>query len=434
MINNNFHLDKFIPFEQSTNVDGNYTGRYDKKVVRVIEKDMEDYKSILSFSSELYQLIKSNLYYEDDKVLVIEHEKLENITYYTEWTKKQRVSAAKAIIEFQSKLTDKGFYLNDPHSFNITFKYHLPVYFDFGSIKKGEIKSAWWFIKGFCGWTERDYWDDVLKISSLQKIIIAFRMLLSESPYSYLLKKISKFEKGIIEKKLINIISSKTFLGRIVRKIVISLQSVFKNLSNWSDYDQKSPKLNFDDARNKNLLGILKTTKPIKVLDIGANRGAYSLLALENGAEEVIAIDLDNYSLDFLLEEINRTKSKITVAKLNLMDYPEKPGCYKSYLPAHQRFKSDFTICLAVVHHVCYFGNSSFDDFAERLNRFTKKYLIVEFVPYDDVHLTGSKYKGKDRSWYTLENFIKAVQKYFTNEPDIFDSTPKPRLLLKFTK
>jgi hypothetical protein len=60
MINNNFHLDKFIPFEQSTKVDGNYTGRYDKKVVRVIEKDKEDYKSILNFSAELYQLIKSN--------------------------------------------------------------------------------------------------------------------------------------------------------------------------------------------------------------------------------------------------------------------------------------------------------------------------------------------------------------------------------------
>ena len=79
------------------------------------------------------------------------------------------------------------------------------------------------------------------------------------------------------------------------------------------------------------------------------------------------------------------------------MNYPEHPGHYQSYLPSHERLYSDFTICLAVVHHVCYFGNSSFEEFAERLNRFAKKILIVEFVPYDDVHLTGPSYKGKDQ-------------------------------------
>ncbi|MBT8379905.1 MAG: class I SAM-dependent methyltransferase [Ignavibacteria bacterium] len=429
-----FSLEKFCPFEQSTKVDGNYTGMYDEKVIRVVEINREEYKLILNFKNDLEQLVKTNLYYEDDTIIALEHEKLENITYYTEWTKKQKVAAAKAIIHLQSKLVEKGFYLNDPHAFNITFKYHKPVYFDFGSIKKGKINSAWWFIKGFCGWTERDYWDDVLKINSLQKLFISFRMLFSPNPYNHLSKKVMKFEKGLIEKKLINIISSKSLFGKINRKFVSSVPFIFKNLSNWSDYDQKSPKLNFDDARNKNLLKIIKTIKPSKVLDIGANRGAFCLLALENGAEEAIAIDLDNYSLDYLLNEVEKQNLNITVAKLNLMDYPEKPGCFESYLPAHTRLSCDFAICLAVVHHVCYFGNSSFDDFAEKLNRFTNKILVVEFVPYNDIHLTGAKYKGKDRSWYTLDNFIESLKKYFPSEPEIYDSTPSPRLLLKFNK
>jgi hypothetical protein len=192
--------------------------------------------------------------------------------------------------------------------------------------------------------------------------------------------------------------------------------------------------LNFDDLRNKNLLKIFERYKPSKVLDIGANRGAFSLLALEKCAEEAIALDLDNYSLDCLMEEIGKHNKKITIAKLNMMDYHEKPGYYRSYLPAHERLNSDFTICLAVVHHVCYFGNSTFDEFAARLNRFAKNILIVEFVPYNDVHLTGAAYKGKDRSWYTLENFIRALKKYFPDEPEIFESTPSPRLLLKFNK
>jgi hypothetical protein len=122
------------------------------------------------------------------------------------------------------------------------------------------------------------------------------------------------------------------------------------------------------------------------------------------------------------------------VAKLDIMNYPEQPGYYASYIPAHNRLNCDFTICLAVVHHICYFGNGTFDDFAERLNRFTNKILIVEFVPYDDVHLTGKKYKGKDRSWYTLENFIKAIKKWFPGDYEIFESTPSPRILIKFCK
>lgn len=434
MIQNYFKINEFKLFESSTRLDGNYTGLYEGRVVRVIEINRKEYKSILNFSDEIEHLVKSKLFYEDDKILAIEHEKLENITYFTEWTKKQRVTAAKTVVELQSKLIEKGFYLNDPHAFNITFDCHQPVYFDFGSIKQGNIKPIWWFLKCFCGWTEMDYWDSVLKINILQKILILAGMIFSKSPYNFLFNRLSKFEKGLIEEKLIDVIRSKKIFGKITRKIVNGLPGIFRNLSNWSDYEQKSPELNFDNERNKNILEIFSRFKPKKVLDIGANRGAFSLLALEKGAENAIAIDLDNYSLDYLMEEIKEHHQNVTIAKLNIMDYPDRPGHYKSYLPAHERLNSDFTICLALVHHVCYFGNFSFNEFAERLNRFANKILIVEFVPYDDIHLTGSIYKGKDRSWYTLVNFIKALKKWFPAEHEIFDSTPSPRLLIKFCK
>ena len=198
--------------------------------------------------------------------------------------------------------------------------------------------------------------------------------------------------------------------------------------------NRKTQRLNLDNARTKNINELFNRHKPKKVLDIGANRGAYSLLAIDKGAEEVIAIDLDNYSLDYLMNEIKNENKKITVARLNIMNYPDKPGYYQTYHPAHERLNSDFTICLAVVHHICYFGNSTFDDFAERLNRFARRILIVEFVPYNDMHLTGPAYKGKDRSWYTLEIFINSMKKWFPGDHEIFDSTPSPRLLIKFCK
>ena len=119
-----FDIDNFIAFESSTQSDGNYTGTYEGKVVRIIESERSNYKSLLSFSNTLNHLVKSELLYEDSKKLVIEHEKLENITYYNEWTQRQKVAAAKAVVKLQSDLAETGFYLNDPHAFNITFKYH----------------------------------------------------------------------------------------------------------------------------------------------------------------------------------------------------------------------------------------------------------------------------------------------------------------------
>lgn len=429
-----FDINKFKPFKTSSGLDGNYTGLYDEKIVRLIKSNRELYKRIINLKSKFINLINSEIIFENKNILLVEHEKLTNITYYTEWTKKQKVSAAKVVIELQSQLAKDNFYLNDPHSFNITFKYHQPIYFDLGSIREGRIKPTWWFIKCFCGWTEKDYWDSVLKINWLQKLWIVLKISLSRDPYTYLHKKISKFERSPVEKKIIEIIRTKNIVGRVARKMVTALPQIFRNLSNWSDYDQKSPSLNFDNDRNKNLLEIFRKFKPKKVLDIGANRGAYSLLALDNNSSEVIAIDLDNLSLDYLIDTIKEKGLSITTAKLNIMDYPAKPGFYGSYLPAHERLNSDFAICLAVVHHVCYFGNSSFTEFAERLNRFCHNILIIEFVPYNDVHLTGSTYKGKDRSWYTEENFIKEFKKFFPGDHEIFASTPNPRILIKFTK
>jgi hypothetical protein len=434
MIEQKFDINNFKPFPTSSGLDDDTTGMYEDKVVRVFRKNFEIPKSILEFSDDLNFLIHSKLFYEDDKLIVIEHEQLENITYFNEWTKKQRVLAANAIIELQSELVKKEFYLNDPHSFNLTFKYHQPIYFDFGSIRKGRMNPSWWFIKCFCGWTEHDYWDEVLKINFIKKFYISFRLSFSKSPYQYLLKQISKFEMGFIEKQIMNMLSNKGVAGRLTRRVVNGLPLLFRNFSNWADYEQKSPELNFDNDRNKNILHLFNQHKPNKLLDIGANKGAFSLLALENGTEEAIAIDLDNYSLDHLLNQISINNKKVIIAKLNIMNYPEHPGYYRSYLAAHDRLYSDFTICLAVVHHVCYFGNSSFEDFVERLNRFTKKILIVEFVPYDDVHLTGPIYKGQDRSWYTLENFINVTKKWFSGDHEIYESSPTPRVLIKFCK
>lgn len=431
---NFFNESDFKKFPTSSGIDKNVVGLYNGKVVRLIKESIPDYKSVLSICADIKGLIKSKLFYEDAEQLIIEHEKLEYITYYIEWTKIQKVEAAITVIQIQKEISKHGFFLFDPHAFNITFKNSDPIYFDFGSIKKGDIKPYKWFFKSFCGGFSKDYWDSVLKINIFQKIFIITRLLLNKTPYDYLIKKVNVYKSNYLQ-KIINLIIRyfpKSYkLVRLLSKVTPYLNSY---ITNWSDYEQKEPTIQKDNPRVNNFADLVKKYLPERILDIGANKGAYSKLALSLGVKKAVCADLDENSLNLLMEEVKTKKLPIWTVKLNLMDYPENPGCYRTYNSADHRFKMDFCICLAVVHHICYFGNNSFEEFAEKINRFATKVLIVEFIPYDDIHLRGPFYKGKDKSWYTTDNFIAAMKKYFPKDHDIYNSYPSPRILIKFEK
>ena len=99
MIEKDFDINKFKPFPTSSGLDNDTTGMYEDKVVRIFRENFEIFKNILELSNELKFLIGSELFYEDDNFLVIEHELLENITYFNEWTKRQKVIASKADLQ-----------------------------------------------------------------------------------------------------------------------------------------------------------------------------------------------------------------------------------------------------------------------------------------------------------------------------------------------
>lgn len=433
-MNNQIELDKFKKFPNSSEMDSNLVGSIEGRIIRIFRNNIADYKEVISLINSIKWIIKSEIISEEDGILIVEHEKLHYITYFYEWTNFQKVEAAIAVIQIQKKLSANGFYLFDPHAFNITYKNAEPIYFDFGSIKKGRPSAPIWFLKNFCGGFTKDYWDSTLKIGKIEKSIITLRILLSNSPLELLIKIISRKRKPLKHKLLLKLIKDFPRAIKVLKLVSQKIPFLKIDLTNWSDYEQREPALIKESPRVSNFIKLVNRYRPESILDIGANKGAYSKLAIKSGVSKAVCIDLDENSTDILREDICENNLPIWTAKLNLMEYGERPGCYGTYQPAHERLHSDFCFCLAVVHHLCYFGDYSFEQVAERFNRFADKILIVEFIPSNDVHLSGANYKGKDRSWYTTENFIRSMKIYFPKDHEIFESDPSPRVLIKFEK
>ncbi len=79
--------------------------------------------------------------------------------------------------------------------------------------------------------------------------------------------------------------------------------------------------------------------------------------------------------------------------------------------PALQRLPCDLVLALGLVHVLVFEHFHPFEQVCEMLAPFSKRWLLVEFIPPEDEEVC----KGMvvRYSWYTRDNFIKALKKWF---------------------
>lgn len=444
----------FIAVDGSTNVDGNYLVWHQNKLLRIITENISFYVSTLQIINEnpCPNLIKTKLISQTDTMLILEHEVIDNVTYAIEWTRRQKIIALRATLIIQQYLVTYGLTLKDPHAFNITFKCDKPVYLDYGSISNPSYRLYKWFYRDLMKINNYPEvgWASIIKISKYKIICISTMLsLLSNRLGMKVLIKI--YSVNELKTKPSIIMRALIYLGDMIKKIkrlkqltvyhyavriFRKLQSNSKN-THWTNYNQNTTHTNIKSDRVRNMISIINEHRPITMLDIGANKGHFSQLALDKGVKQVVSMDLDEKSLDQLFNHYHIRHKKGYCVKADLMHYPENINNYARYgtfQPLYNRIKSDFVICLAVIHHICYFGNYNFDEFINRIKKFATKILVIEFVPYTDVHLTGKIYNHKDKSWYTQEKFIEAMSRNGYILLMVNSSTPSPRTLISFKK
>ena len=94
---------------------------------------------------------------------------------------------------------------------------------------------------------------------------------------------------------------------------------------------------------------------------------------------------------------------------------------------ATQRLKSEMALALALVHHMVFKSNLTFEQITQGLSDFTTKYLLVEFIPKEDRYV--KEWWTPAKSWYSLDEFQRSLRRHYSSVT-LLESYPEPRVLL----
>jgi len=385
------------------------------------------------------------------------------VSYPYEWCATMLKDATLLLIDLATELAKQNLTLQDAHPWNVLFDSCRPIYVDFGSIVPAGTDTLWPAYDEFCRffvyplylmsngygriarWLLHDNDHGVLKsdLSALThktllgvepkqavKNLLASAYQRAPSSFRPVLAKGFALLKSLSFRTVPRSYQSPLdFLQQVRREVeTITLPSA---RTEWTDYYESnfpsfSPSHDWT-AKHHSVHKVLSDLRPGTVLDMGSNRGWYSQLAALLGSR-VVSLDVDDTTVAQVYHDAKEKNLPITPL---IMDFRfPTPGyglCYQSFPPATERLKCDMVLALALTHHLVFKGQLNFAQIVDGLSIFTRKWLLVEFVPREDRYVR--EWWSERFSWYTLDNFIGAVNERF-RDVRILPCYPEPRVLL----
>lgn len=375
--------------------------------------------------------------------LILKHRTIPFRSYCFEWCSEMLKQAAFLICDLSLELARVGLQLKDMHPWNILIDGWQPKFIDFTSIVPFESNRPRWQDDGFyysllyplqamaagkgrlvrClmqrGLTDTPYREEIVRLlPTSQGMVLRGSNLMNRRPMRALRR---LFGQDARQEKAIRQLLR---LRRQVEAIEVKAPR-----TGWSNYsDDPEYWLDFEpnekwSSKHRNVYEVLRRLQPKSLLDIGCSRGWYSQLAARQGIQ-VVATDIDEPSLNTLYRDARALNLSIQPL---LIDFVRpRPQSISYNIPA-ERICTEMVLALATVHHWVFKDWQPFDIIVKELSAYTQQWLLVEFVPPEDRHV--SQWSPNRFSWYRLENFVAALRKHF-RKIEIMESTPAPRKLL----
>lgn len=384
--------------------------------------------------------------------LILRHRIVPTVSYCWEWSPEMIRDAGLAILNLATELSAYKLTLQDAHPWNVLFDGCSPVVVDLGSIIPARNEDASPPYDEFC----RFFTYPLQLIASGQSRTA--RALLHDwnGVQSSDIPRNARRRMGLNVRR-----AGKSVLRRLIpmrfhrdagsafsnfRKMYAAatrpkgpLRSMETELCNihipqthttWSSYHEGFPELTPSEHWNpkqRSVYRIITEERPSSILDIGSNGGWYSQMASAAGIRTV-AFDRDEACVDHLYRDVKHSTQLLLPLVIDFSN--PSPGlglCNEQLPPATERLRSDMVLALALTHHLVFKEKLTFEQISKALDIFTKKTLIVEFVPATDRYV--SEWITRSHGWYTLPNFQQALRKHFSTIT-ILESYPDPRVLL----
>jgi SAM-dependent methyltransferase len=399
--------------------------------------------------------------------LVLEHPLLPFVSYPFEWTPNMYRDAAITILRLNLELLKAGCCTQDAHLWNVIFDGITPRFVDFTSIITALPGNKWRATNEFnncclnpllimeAGYptTARSLLREIFCYPDPAIVNNLIKMPVHR--YSrYLASRLSPDVKNVIKKvlgatKKVSTVFKNTDEGDIsyVRNMLHKVESLrlSPKIAQWSEYYSGKNDLPIYDGSLVVLNGIkgstpkhwlvsdiLQKIKPRSVLDMGCNRGLYSQMAALQGAQ-VVGVDLDERALDDMYMDSKRLNTTALPLYINTVAPAEAIGFKEIPFPSvTERLRSELVMSLALVHHLVFKTTKmSFAHIAKLFDSYSENFLLVEFIPKEDVHIRS--WYTDDFDWYNLDNFKLALAEYFP-KIEVFESFPSPRVILYCAK
>jgi hypothetical protein len=361
--------------------------------------------------------------------LVVESERVPVVSYPQEWPTVMLREAALVVARLGLALAPLGLTLVDAHPWNVLFDGARGVFIDLGSITEGlTVKPAW----------EREFrayfavplalhargWHTLGDATGSEH-----RMRGAKAVFEH--DQLRRFFPWGFRRVTGGARSTQAYFGRLVDYLETTRAVPVR--TKWSRYVQ-APHAKVGDAagydqKQRAVDGFLSALPPGTVLDVGANAGWFSELAVHHG-QRVTALDPDDVTIGILYERAREANLPILPLRMDIMWPTPAHGMGLAYASAPERLRSDASLWLAVVHHLARDGYP-FEAIAAAVDAFTATSAAVEFVPSNDVHL--KEWAVAKEPWYTQERFIAAMARYFP-VVEVVPSSPDPRTLLLFRR
>ena len=392
---------------------------HENKVYREVFKSGLSRLSFLQKENLLKELIEKDLIIKTDFIeshefeltdknnKIIEHEKLDFISYPYEWTFNQLKDAAIFHLNLQIFLLEKNAKLIDSSAYNIQFKNNKPVFIDILSIDKYHQGEYWKGHKQFCenflnplllrskkGIDFNNWFKGNLEGITTNEInkVLSFKDYFSYTIFFhvYLLNKmdnerISDPEKLDKKTKKISNFSQNSYKSVLVQlKNYIQNLKPKKQISTWEKYSKNNTYSDSESVKkleitekfyNENNIGLL--------VDLGCNDGKFSEYAASKNIR-VVGFDFDLNALDRLYLKSKKNNLNFLPLFSDFTNPSNNLGWNDNERKSlKERGRFDATIALALVHHLVLAKNIPLEEAIKWIVSFSPIGLI-EFVPKED--------------------------------------------------